>query len=809
MHSPKPNQAAGDVTEVRGLPWVNDTSRGRMLSSRLGAAEAALYEDDAAEESEPVALIPRLRTMIPTVLPKGGMVLAVLFVVNAMVALLRDKVLAHQYGGGPELDAFFTALILPQFALEFLVVGGVVGPFLPLFVGLKGEAEDMAREFARTILTCAIIVMVVAMAIVFVFAPQTASFMAPGYSGDELALYAGLLRVMCAGQIMFAASWVLGEVLVAERKFLTYGLGDLLYNAGIVGGAFLLAPLLGIYGAAVGVLLGAGGHLGIRLVGIFRTSFRPRPSLALRTKGIGEFVKLMGPKMVSQPMGTLMLAYFASLASTLAPGSTTDFSFARNFQSVGESMIGLAFATAAFPALSAAVAAGDKRAFKKSFMTNMATIGVLSTCISIGLLIFGGMAIGILLGGGAFDATDVSQTTMILAILAISIPFESLVELFARAIFATHNTVEPMLAAWAGFVVGIGTTWILSSPIGLAAIPVGYTACRVAQLAVLGIALRPRMARIGGTSRWTRALVRDRWGGMDGGRRQSIPMGQIALMAILVLALTVGTAFTAVQALSHSSLVGEPQTTAWARVDGTRAPLIISGDPSPAPSVSLAPGQSIKPTPVPSPTPVGQFSMDLYQKGDFVSEFKDTWCVPAAMQTSMNIMSDVPDTSRNTQARLFDLAYSLDGGTSGGADPQGWAEGLTSLGYGNYEVGGRTKMTDSIHVVAKQIRITQRPAGIIVWGGWHAWVVSGFTATADPASTDSFTVLSIDYEDVWYPRVSSINPKSRPPDSKVLVGQLQPKSPPSSKGNDYRPWDQSSSVARGRNGQYVYVIPTV
>ena len=82
-------------------------------------------------------------------------------------------------------------------------------------------------------------------------------------------------------------------------------------------------------------------------------------------------------------------------------------------------------------------------------------------------------------------------------------------------------------------------------------------------------------------------------------------------------------------------------------------------------------------------------------------------------------------------------------------------------------------------------------------------------ASDDPASTDSFTVLSIDYEDVWYPRVSSINPKSRPPDSKVLVGQLQPKSPPSSKGNDYRPWDQSSSVARGRNGQYVYVIPTV
>jgi putative peptidoglycan lipid II flippase len=777
-----------------------------MLSSRVGAAQAALYEDEAVEPAEPISLVARARAIVPTMLPRGGMVLAVLFVVNAAMAVLRDRVLGHQYGAGPELDAFFTALTLPQFLLELLVVGGVVGPFLPLFVGLKGEAEATARDFARTILTVAILVMAVVMVILFIFAPQTAAFMAPGYHGDQIDMYAGLLRVMCAGQIMFAASWILGEILVAERKFLTYGLGDLLYNAGIVVGALVLAGPLGIYGAAVGVLLGAAAHLGIRLVGIYRTSFRPWPSLALRTKGLGEFLKLMGPKMLSQPMGTLMLAYFISLTSTLAPGSTTDFRFALNFQSVGESMAGLAFATAAFPALSAAVSAGDKRAFKKTFLTNMATIGFFSTGIAIGLLIFGGFAIDFLLSGGAYDSTDVAQTTMVLMILAISIPFESLVELFARGLFATHNTVDVMLAAWAGFVAGVFATWMLASPIGLAAIPVGYTVCRVAQLAVLAICLRPRMARIGGSSRWTRALVRDRWGGSD--RRRALPAGQLAFMAILLVALTGGTAFTAAQALSHTSLIGDPQITPWARVDGTRAP-VISTDQTPQASVSLAPGQSASAGPTAAPTPVGQFSMDLYQKGDFVSESKDTWCVPAAMQTSMNIMSATPDTTRDTQAKLWSLAIALGGQNSGGADPLGWAEGLTSLGYGNYEVGQNAHMIDAIHIVAKQIRVTQRPAGIIVWGGWHSWVVSGFTATADPAVTDKFTVISISYEDVWYPRVSKINPRSRTPDSTVLVSQLQPKSPPESYSNDYRPWRQTSSQAQGRNGMYVYVIPTL
>jgi hypothetical protein len=86
-----------------------------------------------------------------------------------------------------------------------------------------------------------------------------------------------------------------------------------------------------------------------------------------------------------------------------------------------------------------------------------------------------------------------------------------------------------------------------------------------------------------------------------------------------------------------------------------------------------------------------------------------------------------------------------------------------------------------------------------VWKGWHSWVVSGFTATADPATTDNFTVISLRIEDVWYPRVSTIWPKSRAPDADVLVADLAP---------DYRTWVQAKFFP-GRDGYYVYVIPVV
>ena len=792
------------------------------MLSRVGAAETALYGDEPPDdrgESGDSGPIERIKRTVQAGLPRGAVILGSLFALNAVSAFMAKKVIAHVFGAGPETDAFWNAISLSAFPVNLLILGGIVGPFLPLFIGLKGDAEEAASEFARTILTAALIVMAVAIAILFVFAPQIASVAAPGFQGSQLDLYIRLVRIVCLGQLAITASMVLGEVLVAERKFVTYGLAEFAQYTGLGAGALLLGGVFGIYGAAIGFLLGALGHLGVRLVGIYDTGFRPRPSLALRTRGVGEFALLMLPKMLSSGLVALLLLYFNQIASTLAPGSTTSVSYAQDFQSTAESVIGVAFALAAFPALSAAATAGDKRAFKRLFRTNLIAIGFFSSLAALGLALLAGFISG-LFKGGAFDDTDASRMTMVLVILAISVPFESLVELFARAIYATHNTSEATIAVAAGFVAGVATTTLLSGGAGLAALPIGYVVFRVVHLTVLGLFLRPRMARIGGTSRWSRAIVRNRWGGSTAASRRSMPAGHFALLAVMAMALVGGTVFAGAQALSHVSIVGAPQTTPWARVGGTRPPVVVvepstsdiaspsetaspprtsapgSASPSAAsPSQQPAPG-SAEPTLQPS-IPPGAFAMDLYQPGDFVSEIEDTWCVPAAMQTSMNIMSNVPDTSRDTQAKLFDLAVSIAGSVDGGADPQGWASGLASLGYGNYQVGAKLKMADAIHVVVKQIRLTERPAGLVVWKGWHSWVVSGFTATADPARTDNYTVLSLRIEDVWYPRVSTLWPKSRPPDSDVPVSAL---------GTDYVVWHQAKYYPN-REGDYVYVIP--
>jgi putative peptidoglycan lipid II flippase len=234
-------------------------------------------------------------------------------------------------------------------------------------------------------------------------------------------------------------------------------------------------------------------HLGIRVIGILGTEVRIRPRLDLRLPALHEFLRLMVPKMLSHPIEPLTFLFFTNVATTLAAGSVTAVSFARNFQSVPVSLVGVAISLAAFPALSTAWAAGDRTGFGRLVRTSTLTISVLTIVATAGLLIVGPLAIEVLLGGGAFDAEDVALTASALAAFALAVPFDALGHLFARGLYATHNTVLPVLASIAGFVVTVVTTLALVDSVGVVAIGLGFAAGSAVRALLQGVALAHRM----------------------------------------------------------------------------------------------------------------------------------------------------------------------------------------------------------------------------------------------------------------------------------------------------------------------------
>jgi len=430
-------------------------------------------------------------------LPQGAALLSALIFGSYVLGLVRDRMFARTFGAGTELDAYNAAFVLPELLLDVLVEAGLAAPFIPIFLQLRSQGDGAEGDrFARTILTGAVTIMGIAAVLMFVFADRTTSFIAPGFTGEQRELYVSLFRVMLVTPILFAASLTLGQVLLAEQRFFWYGIAPLLYNGGIIVGTVALSDALGIYGPAIGAVIGATIHLGSRFIGLRGSRFRTGFGWEGGTPAIREFVRLMVPKMVSHPVEPMTFLFFTAVTSSLAAGSVTAVSFARNFQSVPVSLVGVAFALAVFPALATAHATGDRRGFLRLLWTNLASITVVTVLAAIGLVVVGELAIRVLLGGGAFDDRDVALVATTLAAFALSVPFESISHLLSRAIYATRHTILQVLASLAGLGITVGATLVLVDGAGIVAIPLGFTVGQAGKTALLALALAIRLRTV-------------------------------------------------------------------------------------------------------------------------------------------------------------------------------------------------------------------------------------------------------------------------------------------------------------------------
>jgi hypothetical protein len=138
--------------------------------------------------------------------------------------------------------------------------------------------------------------------------------------------------------------------------------------------------------------------------------------------------------------------------------------------------------------------------------------------------------------------------------------------------------------------------------------------------------------------------------------------------------------------------------------------------------------------------------IDLYRSGVFTTQKSWLWCTAADVQIIRNIADHQADHSTASQQRYFDYMrghnrYRIP--VSDGVDPAGWTAGLRHFVDGRYRLYASRSFDSALRSAVTNLRKTNLPVAITVSHGNHAWVLTGFTATADPATTSHFNVTSV------------------------------------------------------------------
>lgn len=374
-------------------------------------------------------------------------IIAAANIASALFGLIRQHVLVaffFKQDAGQMLEAFSVAFQIPDTMFQLIVIGSLSAAFIPLFMKQKKESEETAFKMSSVVLNILLATFVILGLIVFAFAePITRYRTGLSFTNEQVYATAQLTRIMLVAQLFFVISSVFGAILQSYQRFIIPSIAPILYNVGIVGGVYFFSKDFGIYAAGIGVALGAFVHMLIQAPFVFKYGFKFRFSFSLNTPGVKELFKMMPPRLFSigiEEIQNLSLGFFATTVGNL---SFWVMQVTFTLMTIPIRLFGTPIGQASLPFLSDESQGNDTERFRELVVQSLHYISFLALPASIMLLILRIPIVRLAIG-----AKDVPWATTLtigrtVAIIAISITAQAMVQLLLRAFYALKDTKTP------------------------------------------------------------------------------------------------------------------------------------------------------------------------------------------------------------------------------------------------------------------------------------------------------------------------------------------------------------------------------
>ncbi len=397
-------------------------------------------------------------------LHEAAYLLGVFAILSQVLALLRDRLLAHTFGASTSLDLYYAAFRIPDFlfaVVASIFSASIIIPFLSEKVRVSNES---GREFLSAIFSVFIVAMVTVSAIAFFLIPYLVPYLFPGFSEEPFrGQIVVLTRILLLSPIFLGLSNLFASVTQYYNRFFIYGISPLLYNIGIIIGVIFFAPRLGSVGLVCGVAFGAFLHFLVQAPFVMSRGLVPRFVFSLKKyKAIVRVMVSAFPRTLALSAQEISEFFLISLASVMSVGSISVFNLAFNLQSVPLSVVGVSYSLAAFPTLAALFVSGEKKKFVELLKTTARYIIFFSLPLIALFVVLRAHIVRVILGSGAFSWADTRLTAAALSLFVVSLAAQGLILLFTRARYASGNTRTPFYINIISVIVTIVTASFLS-----------------------------------------------------------------------------------------------------------------------------------------------------------------------------------------------------------------------------------------------------------------------------------------------------------------------------------------------------------
>ncbi len=403
------------------------------------------------------------RILIATIVVGSGTILV------KLLALVKELVVAYQFGTKDELDAFLIALTIPSFVLN-IIAGSFNSALIPTYIKVREqEGAQAAQKLFAGATIWSMGLLIITTALMLGSMPIYVPMLTNGFSPEKLALTYQLLWTISPMLLLTGIGSIWGAVLNAGEKFALVALTPMITP--VITMAFLFGiQSWGVQNLVAGMVGGQLLEMGIIGFVLRRQGFSLRPKWYGFNSQLREVAGQYTPAIVGSFLMCSTGLVDRSMAAMLPSGSVASLEYGSRMVTLPIIIASTALSTAVMPYFSKMVASDDWSSIRHSLRHYLGLIFVASVPLTGLIVIFSEPVVRIMLQRGSFTAADTQIVAQIQSSFALQIPFYIGCMLVVRLISAMRKNQILIVGSAFNLAINIGLNYLFMRWMGVAGI---------------------------------------------------------------------------------------------------------------------------------------------------------------------------------------------------------------------------------------------------------------------------------------------------------------------------------------------------
>lgn len=396
------------------------------------------------------------------------------------ITLTREIVVAHQFGAGDEIDAFYIAVLVPNFLIN--VVGGALGvSIMPAYIDAReNEGLEAARTLFSSFNTLGIAGLMAAAIVGATLAPYALPLLGSGFSAQKLELCRRLCFIVAATTVFGGVRVVWAAILNAENRFAAAVGASAITPMVTLVAVGMFAERFRIYSYSVSLVAGSILELAATGVALNRCGIGVMPVRRPRFATLRKVLVQFGYAGAGQTLMASTSAVDQAMAAMLPSGSVALLNYGGRLVQPFVSMGATALNTAVSPVFCRLVSIGDWAGVKRLLRNyTLLTLSVAVPVTLVMVLCSQGL-VALVYQHGAFTGAEGRMAGRILACYAFQIPFFIIGTFFVRLIVALQANYLILWVCTLNLVVDIAANVVFMRYLGVAGIALSTSVVYVA-----------------------------------------------------------------------------------------------------------------------------------------------------------------------------------------------------------------------------------------------------------------------------------------------------------------------------------------